>query len=373
MTAPTWLIVGKDISSETSGGLNSYVRGLSEAVRGSGRGLRLLLVARGPIKPETDTSLIRGGAAVRIWRFFLAGYRSGPVDVLNVHFAMYAAPFLVGHAASRALRRRPRTKVVFNYHGPWALEAEVAGSRSRLKLRLMRTMERACGRMADQIVVLSNEFARGAVEHLRVVPEKVHRVAPGLDERFAARATAHADRPEVHLVCVRRLTRRMGHLRLLEALEQVDFLADGRPVVLHVVGGGEQEGAIEHWVTEHERQANVVLHGRVPDDELLAVVDASDVAVVPTESLEGFGLVVIEAMARGLPVISTGQGGLREAMGPWARAPYLFDLGDPVQLSAAIRAAAAADPAERSALREYALGFSWSRVVREIEEIAGCR
>ena len=55
--------------------------------------------------------------------------------------------------------------------------------------------------------------------------------------------------------------------------------------------------------------------GRVSDDELVSWLHAADLTVVPSRSLEGFGLVVLESLACGRPVVVTDAGGLPEAVG----------------------------------------------------------
>jgi glycosyltransferase involved in cell wall biosynthesis len=160
----------------------------------------------------------------------------------------------------------------------------------------------------------------------------------------------------------------MGHLALLDALEALEFALDGRPVELHLVGEGDQRAAVESWLNEHGRTGAVRLHGGTDDAALLQLLTQCDVAIVPTLSLEGFGLVVIESMAAGIPVVSTGQGGLIEAMGPWGHSPFVFSLDDPSSLAAGLRAAIHVHESidGRAQLVSYARQHTWSAAARSI-------
>jgi glycosyltransferase involved in cell wall biosynthesis len=85
--------------------------------------------------------------------------------------------------------------------------------------------------------------------------------------------------------------------------------------------------------------------------DLDAVYAAADVLVLPSRA-ETYGMVVTEALARGLPVIASDVGGVTEALGSW-RAGLLVPPGDPVALGAALRSWLA-DAGLRARLRRAA-------------------
>src|SRR6185437_17166875 len=72
---------------------------------------------------------------------------------------------------------------------------------------------------------------------------------------------------------------------------------------------------------------NVRLLGFLPDAQLPAAYRAADVTVVPTVSLEGFGLIVVESLAAGTPCLVTPVGGLPEAVSGLSRALVLRSTG----------------------------------------------
>lgn len=108
----------------------------------------------------------------------------------------------------------------------------------------------------------------------------------------------------------------------------------------------------------------VELAGFVADDRLDALIRGADALVVPSV-YEGFGLVVLDAMARGCPVVLARAGALPETAGP---AAAYFDPGEDADLAAALRRVVG-DPVERERLAalgvERAAEFSWERAASE--------
>ena len=228
------------------------------------------------------------------------------------HFALYTLPIL------DKLRALP---LVVHFHGPWALESAAEGASSH-SVRVKKLIETAVYRRAQRVIVLSEAFGRIAQEHYGVRDSALRLVPGGADlsafTTQGSRAEARTrmgwveDRPV--LLAVRRLVRRMGLDRLIEAMatlrqKQVD-------AVLYIVGKGPERLALEELVRRHGLEDTVRFAGFVPD-ELLPVADrAADLVVVPTAALEGFGLVALECLAAGTPVVVTPVGGLPEAVGP---------------------------------------------------------
>jgi glycosyltransferase involved in cell wall biosynthesis len=114
--------------------------------------------------------------------------------------------------------------------------------------------------------------------------------------------------------------------------------------------------------------------GHIPEEDLPQMYQASDFFVLPTRKLEGFGLVILEAMASGTPVLGTPIGGIPEVIGPFDR-ELLFNGTDWRQIQSKIEDVIS-DTTRRSrwapqACRDYVEeNFSWIRVANIFEQVA---
>ncbi|WP_176324621.1 glycosyltransferase family 4 protein, partial [Burkholderia vietnamiensis] len=90
-------------------------------------------------------------------------------------------------------------------------------------------------------------------------------------------------------------------------------LPQGRPIVLAVRRLVRRMG-LEDLIDAAGLGEHVKLLGFVPDEHLAALYRAATVSVVPTVALEGFGLITVESLASGTPVLVTPVGGLPEAV-----------------------------------------------------------
>ncbi|MDT0117730.1 glycosyltransferase family 4 protein [Microbacterium sp. PRF11] len=355
-----WIVIGKEEPGEKTGGLNRYVEGYVPALKAVGESVETRFFGT----PGSGSS---SSASVRMLRAFADGFRISDADVIDVHFAMYGMPYLVSALSKTWAFRRRRPRVVIHFHGPWGDESAVAaGSNKGLSVWAKRGMERWALSRADTVIVLTETFAREAVR-AGARSDAVVVISPGVDDVWGTvsrRIAPGSDK--IDLLCVRRLTARMGHEALIRALHEVGFTVDGRAVRLHIVGVGELQQELTTLSSNLGREQNVLFHGRLSDQDLRDLGASCSAAVVPTLALEGFGLVVLEAMAMGLPVISTGQGGLSTAMGPWARHPFIFSLYEPTSLVDAISSVMPEEsPDLASEVKSYASAHTWSKVAHE--------
>ena len=288
--------------------------------------------------------------------------RHSDVDIVDAHFALTALPALFGRVGRRPL--------VVHFQGPWADESALAGE-SWLACKIKRRVERLVYSRADAIVVLSKAFRRVLMERYGVSPWNIHVIPPGVDtERFSpgekseARAVLGLPVKAFVAVTVRRLVPRMGLDVLLEAwAELVD--TNENPVVLCIVGAGPQRDELEAQCAELDLGGVVRFVGRIDDTELVRYYQAADVSIVPSVALEGFGLVVLESLASGTPVVASGLDGLAEALEGLAP-DLLVPPGDPEALAERLRGAlTGVQPLPTAeACRRYAEGFSWAEVAR---------
>jgi glycosyltransferase involved in cell wall biosynthesis len=353
---PRVLMLGMGWFPATLGGLNRYYRSLFEQLS-EARGVVIGPAGDAPesiaVLDDPETPLPR-----RLLDFWLAARRaSAAAEVIDAHFALYAAaPLLLSKA-----RDRP---VVFHFHGPWAAENLAAGDGSRARYALRAALERRVLRRANAYVVLSSAFRRVLVERYGVRPWDVQVWTPGValeqftpGDRDRARELLRVDRGAFVAVCVRRLVPRMGIEVLLDAWERVqDTLPQGSTLLL--VGDGPLRDALRRRTARAPLSDSVRLLGRLSESDLVEAYRCADVAIVPSVSLEGFGLVVPEAAACGTPSIVTEVGGLPEVTSP-LDASLAVAPEDEAALGGRIEAAARGRLPTREATRGFAERFSW--------------
>ncbi len=371
MPAPSHpLVIGPGWFPDQTGGLERYLRGLSEALAKDGRGHPTVVVI-GPVDraPRFVRAVgePRQPLPVRLVRIALAA-RSGArhADLVDSHFALYGFPCL----AWARVRRLP---LVVHFHGPWADELVANGAVDGLKIALQRRLERAVYRRAAAAVVLSEAFKRVLVERFAIDEDRVEVIAPGVDvsafspaDQGSARAALDVAPSSWVAVVARRLVPRMGLDVLLRAWRDVER----SDRLLLVVGEGPVRSELEAQAASLGIGDVVRFLGRVDDERLRTCLRAGNVAVVPSVALEGFGLVVIEALACGLPVIGTSVGGMAETLERLDRG-LVVAAGDAVALAARLNQAVTCPGSLPSpqACRTLAETYSWSRAAQRHRDL----
>ena len=192
--------------------------------------------------------------------------------------------------------------------------------RRRLSVRARRWIERTVIRRCHHVIVLS-EFMKQQVMATHGIVSKDITVVPGAADP-ATFYPAH-DRNEIRrelklpesrtvLFTVRNLVPRMGLENLLEAMTMLG--EEQRNLLLLIGGEGQLRPRLEELIRSRGLQESVQLLGFVPEDQLAKYYQASDLVVLPTLQLEGFGLVTVEALACGTPVVGTPVGAIPEVL-----------------------------------------------------------
>ena len=326
------------------------------------------VVLGGPSVRPSPGLVWAGPKEARLWRrlrsmWRVSGRQPFP-DVVDSHFALYTLGSLLPVVGR--LRRRP---LVVHFQGPWADESGGEGS-GGLNVWVKRTIERAVYRRADRVVVLSHAFESLVAERYGVDPSVVCRIPPGVDtDRFVSGDRQQARRTlglkaedEFLVVAVRRLRNRMGLETAIEAIGQCG-IPEARLVI---VGEGPERARLEAFAAELD--APVTFAGRVDDAALVSWYQAADVSVVPTVALEGFGLVVLESLSCGTPVIASDLEGLRDAL-EGLPDDVLVPPGDVSALADAFRRAHGGDVPDASACRSHAERHGWPAVARRHREL----
>lgn len=220
----------------------------------------------------------------------------------------------------------PGRRRIFTVHSPATLEQSVnwagpgvtAALRRGLGIPAIRHTEARALRAANAVHVLSR-FSQDELTSVhgpsfagRVVriPWWSDTPRPGAGRAEArARLGWPANLPVVF--SLRRLVPRMGLDTLVDALG----LVEGHQEFLAIIAGeGPERAALERRASSLAARGRVRFTGRLTDEQRDLAYQAADVFVVPTRALECFGMIVLEALAHGCPVIASRAGALPEIM-----------------------------------------------------------
>lgn len=350
-----------------------------------GRGIREgridgVSISSYPVDPSGSLRFALASILRARWLFPKLHRREG-FELLNLH-QPFSALGLLTLPAARGL------PTVYTFHSPAFLEFQIrrglTGRRPlrRLPAALLRRIEQACFRKADRIVVLSR-FSRDLLkqyygiggEKVVIIPGGVDlgRFAPKGEERGPFKAQLGFSQDAALLVTIRNLVPRMGLDALLYAMREVQKVAKG--VTLLIGGEGPMGKDLKGLAERLGLGASVRFEGFIPEERLPMYYQGADFFILPTKELEGFGLVAVEALACGTPVLGTPVGAIPEILGP-LQPDLLFEGTDPEAMAQGILAhleKAQADPegyeALRTRCRAYALAhFGWDSIIKQLEQ-----
>ena len=308
MSLALHVLVPGDLATRTGGFI--YDRRMVEGLRGRSWAVHVHDVGAGFPAPS---------AAVR-------AHAAQAIDALPDNALVVADGLAFGVLPDVVEAHARRLRWVALVHHPLALESGIDADRQRA---LFDSEQRALA-LARGVIVTSPSTAR-ALAAYAVPASRIVVVEPGTDAAPLATGSGSA---ALALLCVATLTPRKGHALLLEALAA---LGD-RAWTLHCAGSTTMDPACAAAVADaarrHGLQGRVVLHGELEGAALEALYAGADAFVLPSFH-EGYGMALAEALARGLPVISTLAGAIPDTVP--AEAGALVPPGDMPALRAALQ------------------------------------
>jgi len=313
------------------GGVQTHVLSLAAALRRQGDEVEVIgpgpdgagrrglgRSSRVPVNGSRAPIALGPGAIVRL-RTVLRGSRP---DLIHVHEPLVP---VVGPAALLSAS----SPVVVTFH------AASEGGALPVLYRAVRGPARAVIARAAAMTAVSRVAADFHAGALGLDPRDIEIIPNGVDAaRFVATDRAVRPEPPVRLVFLGRLEHRKGADVALRAFL---LLAGERPDLrLRIVGDGPQLGVLRELLATAPPtvRGRVELAGRVSHEDLPSSLHDADVVLLPARGGESFGMVLLEAMAAGAPLVATDIPGYRAVARHDVEA-LLVAPDDPVALAAA--------------------------------------
>jgi len=391
------------LGGRDSGGMNVYVRELSRELASRGievdvftrwrepgdpriqqlaPNARVIHVESGPIRyiPKTDVFARIGDFTDQVQRHIEQDGRG--YDLIHSHYWLSAV-------VARQLAARWDLPTVHMAHTLGLVKREVMDEDADGESDARIDIEKRAVRESDALIAASEIEANELMQLYRADPAKISIIPCGVDtdlfrpiRQVDAREVLGRDQCERLVLFVGRIEQIKGIDVLLEAL---GLLFGRRPdlrreICLVVVGGALDPGddapeiekveELRRLVHAHRMEDKVDFVGSVDQERLALWYDAADVCAVPSLT-ESFGLVALESMACGTPVVATRVGGLQTVV-EHGESGLLVKAGDHRALADAIEQVLT-DHRLRVHLahgaRDRAEKFTWSRVGDGIESL----
>lgn len=196
----------------------------------------------------------------------------------------------------------------------------LTGLGKKLHARLRSWIEGLVIRRSRHVIVMS-EFMKKRVICTHAISNKKIRLIPGAADvvRFippadkkSVRAQINLPEDKIILFTVRNLVPRMGLENLIKAVDELGEVNDN--ILLIIGGDGPLRSSLEQLIHSLGLDTKVMLKGFISESDLAAYYQGADLVIMPTYALEGFGLVTVEALACGTPVLGTPVGATPEIL-----------------------------------------------------------
>ncbi len=310
-------------------------------------------------------------------------------DLVHFHITLPS----IGVLLSKRARAIPK---IYTYYGSWCqefkLESQARASRYRnvkrdvymvyagLLYYPMRFMQKMVVRKSLKTIVLS-EYSKGTLlQDLSpgISPSNIILIPGGVDvEKFKPpmnklkiKEGLGLDPDKFTLLTVRRLVPRMGLEKLVYAMKTV--VRHSQNVHLIIGGRGILGTSLKALVSSLGLKKHVTFIGYIDEEKLPLYYQAADVFVLPTKDLEGFGLVTIEALACGTPVLATPVGANLETVGTFDK-NLLFTGADTESMAKRILKFISSHKTNNGLsekYRKFAMqNYSWNKIVGRYEEV----
>lgn len=334
-TCPLAMLGGKE-----TGGMNVYVRDLSRELALRGHYVDVYTRSQSPDVPRISDALARNARVIHVpagperpydknqvyWHLpeFVEGVLAQS-EADGVRYDVIHSHYWLSGAVARELRKHWDIPVVHMFHTLGLMKNAVAKRPEERETAERLAVEREIVGWVDAIVAATPAEREQLVTLYGADPARIYVISPGVDlERFHPIAPAQA-RAQIEMCPQRRLILFVGRIEPLKGIEHllraVAILVDRRPELRDqlcvLIIGGDPNGLHENAEmarlhalrNELGLDEEVLFVGAKNQDTLQYYYSAAEMVVMPSD-YESFGMVALEAMACGTPVIASDVGGL---------------------------------------------------------------
>ncbi|MDP3143273.1 MAG: glycosyltransferase family 4 protein [Candidatus Omnitrophota bacterium] len=348
------LILTDLLPLDLAGGAGTYVYSLSLGLIKRGHKITVITRHFDNLAQEEkiegmDIFRISWGRALPIfrpWVFFLGiqnvlkkveGNHLYDLVIFNQPFSAFCVSFSRGINSVRK---------IYNFHSSWVDEFAIKKGLVTVNgyslltgikkicfqplLFIMAIMEKSVLKISHKVIVLS-QFSRDRVIELhKISPDKIKVIPYAVDcdkfypapDKNNLRRRLKLPEDKFILLTVRNLVPRMGIDNLILAFEEI--VSRHPEAYLIVAGSGFMEDKLKNLAQKLKLADKINFVGTLRNEELHNYYQSADLFILPTKYLEGFGIVTLEAMASGLPVLGTPVGGTVEILAKFDK-NFLFE------------------------------------------------
>jgi D-inositol-3-phosphate glycosyltransferase len=391
-----------ELGGPDSGGMNVYVNELSRWLSRTGinvdiftrrtdtttprileleEGLRLIQVEAGPPHPVHKDELFCHMPDFASDMAYFALQQGVRYDVVHGHY------WLSGWA-SQLLKEHWHAPTIQMYHTMAHLKNAVAIDDHRETI-LRLQVERRLVEISDGLIAANPDEKLEMINKLGASPSQIHLVPPGVDlELFRpydpAESRAALDLPDGPIILfVGRIDPVKGIDTLLagfrELLDRRDWAGE-EPTLVFIGGTIDNSGEtsvvsadlqrVQQQAEELGIAGNIIFRGSQPRDKMPLYCSAADVCAVPSR-YESFGLVAVEAMACGTPIVASRVGGLQFTVRD-EQSGLLVPHSNPVALAAALERVIIDEKLYRTlcaGARRAAIRYSWQMISASMVDV----
>lgn len=260
-------------------------------------------------------------------------------------------------------------QVLLFIHG-WQKQVE---DHFKTRRGLIHSVFRRLFSLPDSVIVLSKTF-KASLVHLGLDPERIFVVPNMVDcDQFATHSSAEPQRKDspFTILFMSRFVKKKGVYELIRSIPHI--LDRGcSDVKLILAGDGEERENMQNLCGNLGIEDRVEFTGYITGQEKVEIMKRADLFVLPTYYGEGLPIVLLEALAAGLPIVTTRAGGIPEVVKNRLNGLLLHDINEEVIAEAVVTLKEDAILTSRMTdqnLNRARIHYDTSVVIRKIEKV----